>query len=278
VEHSTIESLAAMLSNRAVVRTPSPLVSLRTANSGRPLFLIHPGRGDVMMYGKLARLLPDRPIYGLQAIGLQAEGLPSMRISTMARRYLKEIFRVAPDGPYLLAGSCAGGLVAFEMARQLHRAGKPVGMVALLNSDFPRPRGNSFKRAQSTARDALRMWRWSLMRAAGLGRGERWLPAYRRFVQNMHTHARRFYRPIFYPGTITLFMTNEEPHPGGDLRLAMGAYAREARIFKFAGDRRMLFVPPNLDELVRHLHLCMEEVESAQFAKDATVSATSGRP
>ncbi|MGA3285473.1 MAG: non-ribosomal peptide synthetase, partial [Verrucomicrobiota bacterium] len=62
VEHETIEKLAALLANHAVIPSPSPLVPLRAADAGRPLFLIHSGQGDVTTYGLLVRRLPGRPI------------------------------------------------------------------------------------------------------------------------------------------------------------------------------------------------------------------------
>jgi thioesterase domain-containing protein len=41
---------------------------------------------------------------------------------------------VQPRGPYLLGGMCAGGVIAFEMARQLQSQGERVAMVALLDA------------------------------------------------------------------------------------------------------------------------------------------------
>jgi len=44
----------------------------------------------------------------------------------LAARYVAEIRRVRPHGPYLLGGQCFGGLLAFEAARQLRRSGADV--------------------------------------------------------------------------------------------------------------------------------------------------------
>ena len=88
VEHSTIERLAGLVAGHVVIPSPSPLVTLRTADTGRPLFLVHSGQGEVTSYGLLVRRLAGRPIYGLQSVGLQGEGWPLMSIRAMARRYL----------------------------------------------------------------------------------------------------------------------------------------------------------------------------------------------
>jgi aspartate racemase len=54
----------------------------------------------------------------------------------MATHYLAEISALQPQGPYFLGGLSFGGLVAFEMAQQLHAQGRPVGLVALLDTYF----------------------------------------------------------------------------------------------------------------------------------------------
>ncbi|HYA78975.1 MAG TPA: AMP-binding protein, partial [Candidatus Nitrosopolaris sp.] len=145
VEHETIEKLATLLANQVVIPSPSPLVPLRAGTTGRPLFLIHGGKGDVATYGLLTRRLPGRPIYGLQSIGLQGESWPLMSIPAMARRYLSEVIARDSTGPYLLAGTCMGGRIAFEMAQILVERGRPVGLLALLDTNRPAPNSQSHR-------------------------------------------------------------------------------------------------------------------------------------
>ena len=56
----------------------------------------------------------------------------------MAADYVKEIRTFQPDGPYLLVGECVGGVVAYEVARQLEAQGQTVALLALLDADCPR--------------------------------------------------------------------------------------------------------------------------------------------
>ncbi len=51
----------------------------------------------------------------------------------MATAHIKSMRAVQPEGPYLLGGWCNGGLVAYEMARQLHAAGQTVDMLLLMD-------------------------------------------------------------------------------------------------------------------------------------------------
>ena len=45
--------------------------------------------------------------------------------------------RFGPNGPYVIAGYCAGGTIAFELARQLLRDGAEIRLLALFGSPFP---------------------------------------------------------------------------------------------------------------------------------------------
>jgi acyl carrier protein len=264
-EKSTVEQLAELIANRAVSSTTQPLVKLRDDGPGRPLFLVHGGKGDITMYGHLARRLPGRPVYAFQAIGLNGEGWPLMSIPAMARCYLEELRRMDSTGPCLLAGTCMGGLIAFEMAQQLTGAAREVGLVALIDSDFPARAGRRLRPAErliEPVRDAMRILRWSILRGLGLGRNPRWLPAYRKFVHNMNARSRRAYRPAHYPGAIHLVIAGDAHYRGKDLRLVMRDYARETRVVSIPGRRADLFLPPAVDEVARQLSAAMDGAAS----------------
>ena len=55
----------------------------------------------------------------------------------MASHYIAEIRRKQPNGPYYLGGYSGGGVVAFEMAKQLVAAGERIGSLVFLNSIAP---------------------------------------------------------------------------------------------------------------------------------------------
>lgn len=268
VEYSTIERLAGLVAGHVVIPSPGPLVTLRAADAGRPLFLVHSGQGEVTSYGLLVRRLAGRPIYGLQSVGLQGEGWPLMSIRSMARRYLSEIVAKDPTGPYLLGATCMGGMVAFEMAQLLVRQGRPVGLLALFDVPGPLPKWQHPDRVErwygplrDPVRDAFRILRWAVIRASGWGRTPRGVMAYRRFVANMNSRANRRYRPEFYPGTLTLFNTAQSKFPAHDLRLVMRQYAKETQIIPLPGNRTGLFARPVVDELARKLQSALELAE-----------------
>ncbi|MCP4657027.1 MAG: non-ribosomal peptide synthetase, partial [bacterium] len=133
----TIEKQAAILRRREQ-SAPACLVPLRASGSRPPLFCIHAAGGHVACYHALARHLgSEQPVYGLQAAGLEGGGLGPETFEGMAAAYLDELRVVQPAGPYHLAGWSIGGVVAFEMARQLRRQQQEVALLALLDTRAP---------------------------------------------------------------------------------------------------------------------------------------------
>jgi len=121
---------------RATVSAPDAgrLVPIQPRGDRPPVYLIHAISGTVMVYHELVRHLPaDQPVYGVEARGLQ--GFPAdHRIEEMAARYIEQIRRLQPDGPYHLVGHSFGGLVAYEMCCQLETAGVPTGLIGLIDT------------------------------------------------------------------------------------------------------------------------------------------------
>ncbi|MEU4813018.1 amino acid adenylation domain-containing protein [Nocardia fluminea] len=129
----TVAALATQLGERAETGF-DPLVLLRPG-AGTPLFLVHPIGGNVLCYLELSKYLPDgQPLYGLQAAGLETGSTPAESIAEMASNYIAALRRVQPSGPYHLGGWSLGGMVAFEMARQLSEAGHEVGTLTLIDT------------------------------------------------------------------------------------------------------------------------------------------------
>jgi amino acid adenylation domain-containing protein len=96
------------------------------------LFLAHDGYGDTRYCSALASQLPaSLPIYGLP---------PAPRLDTvdaMARRLVGLMREVQPLGPYRIAGWSFGGLLAYQMARQLRASGERVEFLALIDTFLP---------------------------------------------------------------------------------------------------------------------------------------------
>jgi FkbH-like protein len=142
IEAPTVEKLALVVEGAGV---RDSLVLIRAGGDKSALFLVHDGDGETMLYRNLALLLePEHAVFGLQPLAQGNAPLVHTRIAEMAAHHIERIRSVQPQGPYLLGGMCAGGVIAFEMARQLQRQGETVAMVALLDSADIAARPKSF--------------------------------------------------------------------------------------------------------------------------------------
>jgi len=132
---ATIEKLAEVIRADGWTSHWSVLVPIHEQGTKPPLFLVHGLRGNVLTFYGLRHHIPaDQPLYGIQADGLDTGRASFASIPEMAAHYIKEIRALQPVGPYFLGGFSAGGLVAYEMARQLHEAGERVPFLALFDS------------------------------------------------------------------------------------------------------------------------------------------------
>jgi thioesterase domain-containing protein len=89
------------------------------------------------MLSLAANFSGERPVYGLQAHGLEQRAVPDWSVRGIARRHARYIRLLQPKGPYLLLGHSFGGLVAFEAAHQLTAAGEEVALLTIVDSAPP---------------------------------------------------------------------------------------------------------------------------------------------
>ena len=116
----------------------SSLVEIQPTGSKPPLFCLHPLGGELLKYHKLApHLGSDQPVYGLQPQGLDGKQPPFTRIEDMVEHYIKEIQTIQRNGPYFLTGYSFGGILALEIAQQLHRQGEKVGALVMIDTIRP---------------------------------------------------------------------------------------------------------------------------------------------
>ncbi len=111
------------------------LIALQPKGRQSAIFWLHPPAH----IGNLTEALgKDQPVMG---VGLTEEDLvrlgdsPSME--ELAAHHVKTIVAAQPEGPYLVGGLCTGGIVAYEVAAQLRRAGHRVDLLILLDAQNP---------------------------------------------------------------------------------------------------------------------------------------------
>ncbi|MGG1555799.1 non-ribosomal peptide synthetase [Paenibacillus ferrarius] len=134
---NTIEKQASLLlAGDPDKEAASSVVAIQRSGSKPPIFCIHELSGEVLLYWNLAqRLGSDQPVYGLR----YATPDDASKITTedLAARYIRDIKQIQPEGPYYLLGFSLGGLIAYEMAQQLHNMQEDVPLLAILDARNP---------------------------------------------------------------------------------------------------------------------------------------------
>ena len=246
------------------------LVELRAGDPSRPpLFLVHAVGGTVFFYRDLVEHLETgRPVYGLQSRGLAGSEPPLQRIEDMAATYLDEVRRVAPEGPYLLAGASMGGAVAFEMARRLAQRGEEVALLALFDTpgpgDLPLPRdeGELLTRiVQDVAAQAPELVARLEIdpedgRPRGLGPVEHLLPLWK-----ANYRALLACNPASWPGRLTYFRARERhaSDPSHPERTWVALSEGGADVQIVPGNHASMLRAPAVEELARRLQRSLEQ-------------------
>jgi amino acid adenylation domain-containing protein len=132
---ATIECLADALQVQEDAGSRASLVAVQVLGSKLPFFFLHGDwTGGAFYCLKLARYLgSDQPFYVLEPYSFAGLPVPPS-IEVMAAAHIQSMCAIQPEGPYLLGGFCNGGLIAYEMARQLQAAGQKVNLLVLMDS------------------------------------------------------------------------------------------------------------------------------------------------
>jgi amino acid adenylation domain-containing protein len=151
----TVRELARALESGRRPELPT-LVALNRGDGRRvPLFCVC----GVQLYADLARALEsERSVFGaflsLETDALTGKRRPTLDVVEMAREYIELVRGEQPNGPYLLGGVSFGGILAYEMARQLRASGQSVALLALFDAILPRAivKPSALERARSHVR------------------------------------------------------------------------------------------------------------------------------
>jgi thioesterase domain-containing protein len=239
-------------------RSDDLLVTLKPGDGLPPVFFIHGVGGNVTEMLPTARRVP----YGGAMIGIRARGLvrgetPHSSVHAMAAEYLKEIKHRQPVGPYHLCGYSFGGLVAFEIARQLSESGNEVAFVGLFDT-LMSPIRWPLRAWITMARDRVVRLCNSLLRrptarvspaptSASTPGGELSTPPIMLRVAASALFASARYRPGFYQGRLTLF-TPAEREPGlPSLAAIWRKHAAAASLIETEGSHASMLSAANAD-------------------------------
>jgi thioesterase domain-containing protein len=203
-------------SAEALARQQRAIVPLQPRGTRAPVFAVAGHNGDVFCYRVLVKYLGDeQPFYGLYPPGLDGQSEPLPSVEHLAAYFAGQILAFHPEGHCIIAGYCAGGTIAFELARQLLQRGTTVSLVALFGSPYPswfRPlpqlRHDIERLFQHASALASRPWDERLQYIASKMQTKR--DAAREKVEKTTMAAVRHYTPAFFAGRVAIFLPNKK--------------------------------------------------------------------
>jgi amino acid adenylation domain-containing protein len=112
---------------------PPGVLALRLTGTRPSIFWMH------YLNGQLAKAVGDE--YPFLVVSLTADDLAPLgkrpTLQTLAACQVSKILATQPKGPYIIGGQCVGGVLSFEVARQLKAAGEQVALLILLDTPNP---------------------------------------------------------------------------------------------------------------------------------------------
>ncbi|MBI5352258.1 MAG: AMP-binding protein [Chloroflexi bacterium] len=141
---STVRQQADMLRSDGVNLNEPLLIPIRTRGAKQPLFCLGGKGGTPIRFNRLFQYISgDRPVYYFRSRGLGADEKTEDFVEDIAADFINELKRVQPHGPYHFLGESSGGLVAYEMAQQLHLQGETIAFLGMLDTYISRYRSNN---------------------------------------------------------------------------------------------------------------------------------------
>ncbi|AFY44059.1 non-ribosomal peptide synthetase [Nostoc sp. PCC 7107] len=302
-ENPTIEKLATIVSQPSRQSSHTPLVAINSSGSKIPFFCIHGAGGGISHYFNLSRRLgEDYQFYALED-SLEQDKSEIISVEATAIRYLQEIQKVQPHGPYLLGGHCYGGVLAFEIAQQLHKQGEKVSLLAIIDaiiSETPIESTDDddakflLRIAESIKTDnnidfsvpfaelrnlPLKEQLHLINQKANFLFSDTEINDFMRHYQlfKAHVQAMRNYVPEVYANQITLLRANaailhdfeNSEWNTDDPLLGWGKFADQPiQMIEIPGDHFSIFIEPYIQELARNMRVCIDNALNNESKKD----------
>jgi len=287
-------------------KQPGTALAQKTAQAPRmvrqlPFFLF----GGDPTFRPLVRRLGE--LRDLRNLGLQGSIVSKMEdpysLEEMATYFVNAIREQCPNGPYMLGGWCAHGLLAYETARQLREQGDEVAEVVMLESVHPVKRNEYQGWKRMIARTQLKLhllkFEYAYTRQLNGAQTRDYLSGrvaqkltriresfrhalkitnlngneelgFRKPLDALYTAAAR-YRPKPYRGRVVLMRSQQRTYGFGRvLDLGWGELlGTNLEICETPGNHYTIYMPPHVDALAHKINVCLRRAEER-----ATASAT----
>ncbi len=138
LEAGDIEKQAMILNDTERVIDWSPIISVQPLGDKPPLFCLFGKGGNPLTFRQFSDYFgEDQPVFFLQSRGLNGRETPLKRVEEIASDFIREIKKIWPQGPYRFCGASFGGMVGYEIAKQLRKNNEDVDLVVLFDTYGP---------------------------------------------------------------------------------------------------------------------------------------------
>lgn len=132
-----VEAIAPIDDVDSAPHATSILLQGNPKTAAKKLFMFPDGSGSATSYSSLASISADVAVYGLNCPWMKTPQNMKCNLEYLSSKFLAEIRRRQPQGPYYFGGWSAGGICAYEAAQQLSRIGAETARLILIDSPNP---------------------------------------------------------------------------------------------------------------------------------------------
>lgn len=118
-------------------KASSVILSGNHRTATKHLFMIPDGSGCATSYTEIADVGGDWVVWGLFSPFMKTPEEFHCGVYGMALKFIDEMKRRQPTGPYSLSGWSAGGVIAFEIVNQLIKAGEKIDHLIIIDAPCP---------------------------------------------------------------------------------------------------------------------------------------------
>lgn len=245
------------------------------------------------------------------SLGLQMSVIAKLKdpgsLECIAERFVKSIRERRPEGPYMLGGWCAHGLLAFETARQLQAQGHEVAQVLLLETVNPvrmkQYSGWKRKIGRTQLKFHLLKFEYSYLRQLSptqtrnyiAGRTMQKLARIRQSLRRLLKAtksdpkvndsaagnpldvlyaAAAKYHPKLFHGPVVLIRSTQRTFGFGHV-LDLGwseLLGNDLEIYETPGNHYTIYMQPNVDALAHKMNICLRRAEERTMRASGTIS------
>lgn len=200
------------------VASTTVLLRPPTASTTETLFCFAGAGASALSFAPFAhRVHTAAAVVAFQAHGLENRGFPDWTVARAARRHLRDLLKLQPQGPYTLVGHSLGAFIALDVANRLEAMGHDVGLVAMLDPFLPTRTVRHARKLlpgvvgstllEESAVDRTKLWRRRLLLPAA-GMVENTPEQKTEALREVGVRVGRLHRPSPYGGRTLLVLSS----------------------------------------------------------------------